>query len=635
VANSIPSDGLIGDLRTGALIDRFGTVAWWCAPRFDSGAIFASLVGDSDNGYWHLGPRGQAHARRAYRGESLVLETIFQQTSGSAALLDFMPLNCPAPTIVRIVEGLTGNVDFELNLVPRMHYGLLTPPSTGTSDEWSAAIGADAVRLRSDVPLTDEVGSCSATFTVRAGQRARFVLQWFPSHAGAPVPCDADDALDETIAWWRAWSSGIRYAGPWREHVVRSAITLKALSDRATGGTVAALTTSLPEQVGGGKNWDYRYCWLRDASFANASLVRLGLTDEPRAFRDWFMRAYGGDPAHLHIMYGIAGERLAPEYTLPWLSGYKQSRPVRVGNGAHDQFQLGVLGHVLRSFADSAKAGVAFDESHWKLLAPISKYIETSWRAPGNGIWETRGERRQYVDSKVMAWVTLQKLDELAVACGAVGEAGRHRVLMAEIREEIERAGYDPHRRTFTQYYGSQELDASTLLMSIVDFLPAGDPRMQASVAAIRRELVRDGFVYRYSADVSNHDAEQFEGEGAFTMCGFWLVQALARDGQLATAAELFCRLIGTANDVGLLSEEFDVARREPIGNLPQAFSHCGLIDAAVCLTAALEREDDASLPVGTVRDWFAARDDADDGDTNEAGNWRRHDQTGEIEQAC
>ena len=590
---------MIGDLRTGALVDRGGSIAWWCTPRFDSGALFASILGDERNGYWRLAPRGHASVQRTYCGDTLVLTTTFTQGDARAQATDFMPLDAEHPTIVRIVEGLAGSVGFDMDLAPRMHYGQLTPAGRLRGCRWVASIGPDAVALRSSAPLEEVAGGCRAHFSLAAGERAEFVLQWFPAHDEVPPPCDARRAEQQTLRWWQGWAAALRYEGPWRDQVVRSAIMLKALTDRATGGMVAALTTSLPEQIGSSKNWDYRYCWLRDASFAATSLLKVGATEEARAFRDWFMRVCGPDADQLHIMYGIGGERLAPEYTLPWLTGFNDSRPVRVGNGAHDQFQLGVIGDVLWNFSEAAAAGIPFDADHWATLAPLGNYIQARWHAPGNGIWETRDGRRQYVDSKVLAWVAATKLGELASACGRPDESARFGPLAAKIHAQVERAGFDPEQAAFTQYYGSTELDASLLLMPITGFLPYDDPRVQGTIRAIESALMRDGFVYRYSKDIHAKNGDPFEGEGAFTMCGFWLVQTLAQSGRLAAAVELFERLLSTANDVGLLSEEYDVTRREAIGNVPQAFSHSGLIDAALCLSQALQRRTDDGTSEG------------------------------------
>jgi GH15 family glucan-1,4-alpha-glucosidase len=580
---------MIGDRSTGALVDRTGTIAWWCAPRVDSGAVFAALLGDERNGFWRISPNCEARSSRAYRPQTLVLETTFDTAGGRARVIDLMSQGDDVPTIVRIVEGLTGCVEFSMQLNPRMHYGRLVPVSRATEREWFATSGPDALCLRGDAVVTDEGGSCSARFRVVAGRRVRWVLQWFPGHEAAPPEARADHVLEATLRWWERWSAGIRYDGPYHEMVVRSAITLKALTNRHTGAIVAALTTSLPERGGGNKNWDYRYCWLRDASFTAASLLRLGLTEEAAAFRDWFMRVYAGDPANLHIMYGVGGERLTPEYTLPWLDGFQRSKPVRVGNGAHDQFQLGIFGDVMSTFGLAARGGMRFDERDWALLSALVPYLESVWQRPGNGIWELRREQRQYVDSKVMAWVAARELGSLATALERHAEAQRAERLATSIRAEIERDGYDPERGVFTQYYGSRELDASLLLLPIVGFLSADDSRVRATCAAIDRELNRSGFVFRYSADFGSCAEGRVETEGSFTMCGFWLVQALVRSGHVNAATEQFERMLATANDVGLLSEEYDVETNEPVGNVPQAFSHCGLIDAAVCLQQAAQ----------------------------------------------
>lgn len=577
---------LIGDMRTAALLDRRATLVWWCAPRFDSSAVFASLLGDDTNGSWALTPAGNARFRRSYSPGTLVLETVVEAAGGCARITDFMVVDTEQPTIVRLVDGVTGAVEFTMRLAPRMHYGQHKPVARRTSEGWVAYRGPDAVCLRATTELVDDDGVCRSTFVIREGQRAAFALQWFPANSpSAPPACNVDAALAHTRADWQLWTAGLRCTGPWRESIERSAIMLRALTDRDTGGVVAAVTTSLPERTGGEKNWDYRYCWLRDAGFISASFARVGRQAEVRAFRDWFMRVYGDDPSQLHIMYGSAGERLTPEYTLPWLSGFNGSRPVRVRNGAHDQFQLGVLAHVLRCFTAGARAGVVFDRADVERLLPIRKYLADAWRRPGNGIWETRGSRRQYVDSKVMAWSALVELDALAALAGERSKPDTVAQLEATIRDEVERAGFDPQRRTFTQYYGSAELDASILLMPLTGFLPATDARVRDTVATLERELSRDGFLFRYSSDIAGSSDESFEGEGAFIACGFWLVEVLVQAGRLDAASRLFERLAATANDVGIFSEEYDVERGVSLGNVPQGLSHSGLIDAAVALS--------------------------------------------------
>lgn len=577
----IANYAMIGDLRTGALVHRDGTIAWSCLPRFDSDALFAALVGDEKNGAWHLAPVDvPRETSRRYIDGTLVLETTFATPSGSARLIDFMPIGAGTPAIVRVVEGVSGTVAFGSKLRPRMKYGLLAPWTRTEGDAWTARVAPDGICLRTTVTVADIDHAGAATFGVTAGQRIAFVVQWFDAAAAIPERTDAEVALASTVAWWQTWSAGFAYDGSSREVVLRSAIALKALTSGEHGSYVAALTTSLPEKLGGEKNWDYRYTWLRDGSFSTEALLRLGFVTEAEAWRDWFLRVCAGQPEHLHIMYGTAGEWLDLERALPWLSGFAGSQPIRVSNAAHAQFQLGIYGDVIASLEHAQRAGVPFDTEHWSLIEPLLEFLDANWQRPGNGIWERRGGEKQYVDSKLMVWVAFDRALKMAERGGFPIDASRWNQLMARIHAQICSAGFDAYRNTFTQSYGSSELDASLLLLVILGFLPADDPRIIGTVAAIEAELLVDGYVYRYTSDDPRNE-DGSPSEGAFAMCGFWLVQAYTMMGRLDDARTLFARLAATANDVGLLSEEFDVARGVAIGNFPQAFSHAGLIDAA------------------------------------------------------
>jgi GH15 family glucan-1,4-alpha-glucosidase len=598
-AKHVGDYALIGDLQTAALVHRNGSIDWFCAPRFDSDASFAALVGDAGNGFWRIAPIDEgAHVARRYRGNTLVLETTFTTAAGSIQLIDFMAPGATQRTIVRIVEGLSGSLTCHMMLAPRMKYGLIAPTSRREGDAWTARVAPDGLCLRTPVVCHDTEGQTSATLRVHAGERFPFVLQAFNAHEAPPPPTDAAAAEQDIMAWWTAWVEQFKYAGEWREAVLRSAITLKALSYEPAGSFVAAPTTSLPEQLGGAKNWDYRYCWLRDASFTVESLLRVGFRDEARRWRDWFATVCVAQPEFLHIMYGVEGERLTNEAQADWLGGFADSQPVRIANAAHTQFQLGVFGDLLMCFEAAQRAGVTFDAAHWRNLEAVMRHIERVWQRPGNGVWETRDGGRQYVDSKVMAWAGIDRGIALARNGGFPTDLIHWRALAARMHAEICRAGYDAHRNTFTQYYGSVELDASLLLMPIVGFLPADDPRIVGTVAAIERELVADSHVYRYSADSVHESGDGVPNEGAFTMCGFWLARVYALLGRDAEARALFERLLATRNDVGLLSEEFDVARGIAVGNMPQAFSHVGLIDAAHALCAPVSAES-LSLETG------------------------------------
>ncbi|MFJ9036584.1 glycoside hydrolase family 15 protein [Streptomyces sp. NPDC102406] len=578
---------LIGDEQTAALVGRDGSVDWLCLPRFDSPACFAALLGDEENGHWRLAPKGAgACTRRAYRPGSLVLDTEWETDEGHVRITDFMPQRDEAPDLVRIVEGVSGRVTVRGTLRLRFDYGNVVPWVRRSDGHRVAVAGPDAAWLRS-VPEVHTWGESFGThseFTVEAGETVAFVLTWHPSHHPRPELIDPHEALRHSLADWQAWADRCRYDGPHRDAVQRSLLTLKALTFAPTGGMVAAPTTSLPEEIGGVRNWDYRYCWLRDSTLTLNALVSAGYLDEAEAWRDWLVRAAAGDPAKLQIMYGLAGERRLPEQELVWLDGFRDSRPVRSGNDAVHQLQLDVYGEVVDSLALARAAGL-HDKPHvWQLQLALLDFLCEAWREPDEGLWEVRGPRRHFVHSKVMAWVaadrTVRALEEDP---SLPGDLDRLRKLRDTIHQDVCERGYDPRRNTFTQAYGSRELDAATLLIPRVGFLPPDDPRVIGTVDAVREELARDGFVRRYSADDVTVDGLPGE-EGAFLVCSFWLADALHMTGRTKEARELFERLVSLRNDVGLLAEEYDPVAGHQLGNFPQAFSHIGLVTTALTL---------------------------------------------------
>ncbi|MFF1461140.1 glycoside hydrolase family 15 protein [Streptomyces sp. NPDC058330] len=581
---------LIGDLQTGALVGRNGSVDWLCLPRFDSGACFAALLGDEDNGHWRIAPQGAGPTdtctRRAYVDDSLVLETFWETRTGTVKVIDFMPQRDKAPDVMRIVEGVSGSVDMSSVLRLRFDFGKVVPWMRRSHGHRVAVAGPDSVWLRSDPPVKtwgQQFSTCSS-FTVKEGETVAFVLTWHASHSPRPKLIDPHEALKHTLTDWAKWAARCTYHGRHRQAVMRSLITLKALTYAPTGGIVAALTTSLPEEIGGVRNWDYRYCWLRDSTLTLGAMISAGYLEEARAWRNWLLRAVAGDPADLQIMYGLAGERRLPETELPWLDGYEHSRPVRTGNAAVRQRQLDVYGEVIDSLRVAREAGLDDKPHAWNLQLSLLGFLESAWREPDEGLWEIRGERRHFVHSKVMAWVaadravrTLEENPQLP------GDADRWRTMRDAVHAEVCERGYDPERNTFTQYYGSQELDASVLLIVRTGFLPTDDPRVVGTVDAVRAELASDGLVRRYSTEGASVDGLPGE-EGAFVVCSFWLVDALLRTGRKEEAEELFEELLSLRNDVGLLAEEYDTAAGRQLGNFPQAFSHIGLVNSAVDL---------------------------------------------------
>jgi len=586
MAARIEDYGLIGDLQTAALVSRSGCIDWLCFPRFDSGACFAALLGDEDNGRWWLEPAsGITSTERRYRDDTLILETELACEEGVVRVIDFMPPRGEAPDVVRIVEGVQGTVPMKMRLSIRFDYGSIVPWVRRRNDGLLAIAGPDALFLATPVDLVGRNFHTEAEFEVAAGDRVPFVLTWFPSNEDLPEHTDAEQALVDTESFWREWVTDCAHVGRFREPLVRSLVTLKALTYAPTGGIVAAATTSLPEALGGVRNWDYRYCWLRDATLTLLALVRAGYEDEARAWRDWLLRAIAGRPGEVQIMYGIAGERRLTELELEWLDGYEGSRPVRIGNAASNQLQLDVYGEVADALYHARAAGLKASAEAWNLNRKLLEWLEDGWRQPDEGIWEVRGPRRHFTHSKVMAWVAFDRAVRSTEEYERKGPTDRWRALRDEIHEEVCREGFSEKLGSFTQSYGLDRLDASLLMIPLVGFLPANDQRVVGTVAAIERELVEDGLVARYRADEENTDVDGLPpGEGTFLPCSFWLAQVYALQGRLDEAETLFERLLGLRNDLGLLSEEYDVKAGRLVGNFPQAFTHLTLVDAALTL---------------------------------------------------
>ena len=575
---------MISDCQTAALVGIDGSIDWLCFPRFDSPACFASLLGTSDHGRWIIAPQGEIkRATRRYRDGTLVLETDFETADGLVTLVDSMPPRTNEPDVVRVVVGRRGKVPMKMQFILRTDYGATVPWVRRTDRGLWAVAGPDSFRLDTQVEMHGEGLTTVAEFEVSAGQEIPFVLLWHPSHEESPPPIDGLASLDATDAWWRAWSSRCTYAGRWRDAVLRSLITLKGLIYAPTGGIVAAATTSLPERIGGVRNWDYRYCWVRDATLTLYALLRSGYKEEACAWREWLLRAVAGSPGQLNIMYGVAGERRLPEWELDWLPGYEGSEPVRVGNAAHEQFQLDVFGELMDTLHQARVDGLSAEEYSWHVQRQLMEFLESAWTEPDEGIWEVRGPRRHFTHSKVMAWVAADRMVKAVSHFKLDGPVDRWRRLRSAIHEETCRQGFDPALNSFTQYFGGSELDAGVLMIPLVGFLPANDPRVMGTVAAVERELVKSGFVYRYNGR-SNVDGMP-EGEGTFLPCTFWLVDNMVLQGRRAEAEQLMDRLLEVRNDVGLLSEQYDPVAKRQLGNFPQAFSHLGLINTALNLS--------------------------------------------------
>jgi GH15 family glucan-1,4-alpha-glucosidase len=582
MAEPIEDYALIGDTHTAGLVSREGSIDWLCLPRFDSPACFAALLGDRSNGHWQLAPAGPVReVRRRYQGDTLVLETDYRTDDGVVRVVDCMPPRQSDPDVARVVQGVRGRVPMRMELTIRFDYGSIVPWVRHGAGTLHAIAGPDSVWLRTPVPVYGQNLTTLADFTVAEGERAPFMLTWHASHRPAPRRIDPVRALGDTEAWWGEWASGIDYVGGWQDAVIRSLLTLKALTYAPTGGIVAAPTTSLPEQLGGVRNWDYRYCWLRDATFTLSALMLAGLTDEAKAWREWLLRAVAGQPRQMQILYGVAGERRITEQELDWLAGYQGSRPVRVGNAAVNQFQLDVYGEVMDALYLGRHIGLEMDETAWDFQRALLEFLESNWREPDEGIWEIRGPRRHFTHSKVMAWVALDRAIKAVELLGHDGPVDRWRGMRRELHDEVCREGYDSQRDAFVQYYGADHLDASLLQIPLVGFLPAGDPRVKGTVAAIQRELMVDGLVHRYPPEGSQSVDGLPPGEGTFLACTFWLADNLALMGRRDEALAIFERLLTLRNDVGLLAEEFDPASGHHLGNFPQAFSHVALVNTA------------------------------------------------------
>ena len=584
MALRIEDYALIGDCQTAALVGRDGSIDWLCFPRFDSPACFAALLGTSENGRWHLAPRSEIRSvQRRYVGDTLVLETEFETDTGVIAVIDFMPIRDVAPDVVRIVEGRRGTVEVRSELVIRFDYGSVVPWVRREDGGITAVAGPDALHLRTSVETHGENMTTVGDFTVREGERVPFVLTWHRSFDPDPNPVDPEAALADTLDWWREWSGRCSYQGMNRELVMRSLITLKALTYAPSGGIAAAPTMSLPEFLGGVRNWDYRFCWLRDATLTLLSLVNAGYTDEARAWREWLLRAVAGDPSKLQIMYGLGGERRLDEFEVPWLEGYEHSKPVRVGNAASNQFQLDVYGEVSDALHHARMAGLKSAPAGWALEKALVEFVERVWDEPDEGLWEVRGPRQHFTHSKVMAWVALDRAIKSAERFELEAPLDRWRALRETIHDRVCRDGFDVEMNSFVQSFGSKLLDASLLIVPMVGFLPPEDPRVRGTVAAIETHLMRDGFVLRY--DTLKSDDGLPPGEGAFLACTFWLADNYALLGDCDKAREVFDRLAGLCNDVGLIAEEYDPIGKRLVGNFPQAFSHVGLINTAMNLS--------------------------------------------------
>ena len=578
----IENYALIGDLQAAALVERGGSIDWLCFPRFDSGACFASLLGNEENGRWLLAPLRGGTPTRRYLHDTMVLETTWETPDGVVRVFDFMPPRGTAPDVVRIVEGVSGSVRMRSELVIRFDYGHVVPWVRREDGGRIAVAGPDALSFRTPAPTRGERMRTVSELTVEEGQRVPFVLTWYPSHEPSPAKIDAELALAETESFWRDWNARCKVPLPaeWRELLHRSLMVLKTLTYAPTGGIVAAPTTSLPEYIGGVRNWDYRYCWLRDATLTLLALLQADHVDEALDWRSWLLRAVAGDPADLQIMYGVGGERRLTELELRWLGGYEGSRPVRIGNAASEQLQVDVYGEVMDALYQARAHGLAEERTAWQLQKTLLRYLDRMWQEPDEGIWEIRGERRHFVHSKVMAWVAFDRAVRSIEEHGLDGPVDQWRAARDEIHAQVCERGYDASLGCFVQSYGSAQLDASLLLIPLVGFLPADDPRVAGTIAAVERELVEDGFVLRYRTHADGVDGLP-PGEGVFLPCSFWLVDCYELIGRHDDAHRLFERLVGLANDVGLLSEEYDPRAERLVGNFPQAFTHLALVNTA------------------------------------------------------
>jgi GH15 family glucan-1,4-alpha-glucosidase len=585
MALKIEDYALIGDCETAALVGRDGSVDWLCVPRFDSGACFAALLGTPENGRWRIAPAGEIReVRRQYRDSTLILETTFVTAEGEVTLVDFMSARRDDPELIRIVVGKRGAVPMHMELIMRYEYGAVLPWVRKTPEGLEAIAGPDSLYLLTPAEVHGENLRTVGEFTASAGQRIPFTLRWCPSHRRCRSTISAEDELKRSEQWWRKWSDRCTYAGPWRKEVIRSLITLKALTYKPTGGVVAAPTTSLPEQLGGTRNWDYRYCWLRDATFTLCAMIAGGYHEEACAWRDWLLRAIAGDAGAIRILYGLAGERRATEWEADWLAGYENSRPVRIGNAASGQLQLDVIGEVIDTMRIAHQSGIRLDDDDWRLVVRLVEYLESVWRQPDRGIWEIRGDPQHFTHSKAMTWVAFDRAVKAIELMNRPGPLEHWRTLRDTIHAEICVRAFDKRQNSFVQHYGADGQDAALLILPLVGFLPADDPRMIGTVKRIEETLMEDGFLRRYPEQSSVDGLPS--GEGAFLACSFWYVQAIALQGRKDEAREHFESLLKLANDVGLLPEEYDPKRRRFVGNFPQAFSHVGLVNAAGALAA-------------------------------------------------
>ena len=584
--SKIENYALIGDCETAALVDNGGSIDWLCWPDFSSQACFAALLGTEENGFWKIAPQsGACAASRRYRDGTLILETTFEDATGAVRLIDFMPVREHDSEVVRVVEGIRGSMDLRMELALRFDYGRTVPWVTAIADGVRAVAGPSVAILHASVPVHGENLTTVADFTVNAGERAWFTLTHGPSHRPDPKPIDFQRALKDTESFWRRWTGRLNYEGKYRDAVERSVITLKAMTFRPTGAIVASVTTSLPEAIGGERNWDYRYCWLRDTAFTLRALINCGYFDEAAAWQDWLLRALAESPDQVQIMYGLMGERQLIEWEVEWLPGYENSRPVRVGNAAVLQVQLDIYGELLDYFFHAQHSMVSHAEFDFSVLVLLLEHLETIWQQPDSGIWETRGDPQHFTYSKMMAWVAFDRAVLMAEQAKCSAPVEKWRTIRDKIHDQICARAFSKEKNSFTQAYGSQELDAALLLMPAVGFLPGSDSRVKGTVEAIERDLMPNGLVLRY--DTSKAADGLPSGEGVFLACSFWMVSALKAIGRLHDARTLFERLLALRNDLGLLSEEFDPEDNRFLGNFPQAFSHIALVDAAFDLESA------------------------------------------------
>lgn len=596
MASRIEDYALIGDCESAALVARDGSIDWLCWPRFDSDACFAALLGDRHNGRWLIAPVHDATVSRRYRKDTLILETRFATETGVVTIVDFMPPRGQASDIIRLVVGESGEVPMRTELIVRFGYGAFVPWVTRVAEgTWRAVAGPDMVTWSSSVPLHGDDHTTVGEFLVKAGERVHFVMTYSASHQAAPTLPDVDAALSDTEEFWHEWTRRNRLECGWSHVVMRSLITLRALVYAPTGGIVAAPTTSLPESPGGQRNWDYRYCWLRDATLTLLAFLDAGYVEEAKSWRDWLVRAVAGAARQMQIMYGVAGERRLSEWEAGWLRGYEGAQPVRIGNAAHSQLQLDVYGEVMDALHQARNAGLDTLDRAWSIQCELLECLKELWRDPDYGIWEIRGPAQHFTHSKVMCWVAFDRAIQDAERFGFAAPIEEWRALRSQIHATVCQQGYDPELKSFVQSFGTQQLDASLLLIPVLGFLPADDERVLGTIAAIERELMHDGMVHRYNTAATDDGLPA--GEGTFLACSFWLVDAYAMCGRMQDAVALFERLVGLCNDVGLLAEEYDSANRRMLGNFPQAFSHLSLVGSAFNLSQRRQPAKQRSEP--------------------------------------